>query len=79
MDEDEWGFVEGSYCAAPFRPSDALAIGFGLARDLFGSFEAAFAEATRVTWAHGEWLRERHQFLAEAAVEIETLTEGTDG
>ena len=62
-----------------FMKADIAPLVLGLFEGIAGAVHASAVTAYNVAARHANWRHEQAVFHEEAAIEIETLTEGTDG
>lgn len=72
MDDDEGE----AFPARPAQPLDFAVIGLSFLRDLSGAVESALDLTVQVVGGHVNWNVEQREFRREAALEIESLTNG---
>lgn len=74
MDEEE--FEEAT--ARRFQKADVFVVGFGLVTDVLRAVADTFELATNLAGYHANWKQQQAEFHEQAALAIESITNGEE-
>lgn len=79
MDDDDYTFTSTAPCARRMLAFDVVVLAAFLIDEIAAAVHSTTTAAYNLTAMHANHLHEQATFREEAALEIETMTGGTDG
>jgi hypothetical protein len=79
VDDDDIYFTDVEETSMRFMRCDIAPLVLSLIEGIAGAIHATTVTAYNVAARHANFMHEQAVFHEEAAIEIETMTEGTDG